>query len=414
MGGQDPNNRDIFLLSSDGAHEERLIDHPALDYVLAWTSDGQHLLYGSERTGIRGAWIIPIKGGKANGTPILVKSNIGPAYPMGCTLRNQFYFGYSGNVRDVYVVEIDPASGQILTPPKIEIRYSEGNNYYPDYSPDGKYLAYSSVRNTVPESNYSILIYSFENGEIRELDQGSYKLNYPQWRPDGKAISYEGTDGKGRAGIYLMEVDSEKVSPLVQIEENEEIYSHRWAIDGQTLFYTKGSPRTRKSWIYRLDIKTGLKEKFQGSPDDAKDIDVSPDGKTLVFLNRNKKVSMRSIPVSGGVSKELHNFEVSGRSIITPAWSSDGKNIYFYSISDPQNAVVRKISSEPQNEEWDLWMYSFEEHKARKLDVKMAHFRYLGVHPDGRHITFSSPGATIPNDEVWVMENFLPKTKDKK
>jgi Tol biopolymer transport system component len=379
-----------------------LIAHPALDYVLAWTSNGQHLLYGSERTGVRGAWIIPVKEGKANGTPSLVKSNIGPAYPIGCTLRNQFYFGYNGNTQDVYVTEIDSASGHAITPPKIEIRYSEGNNYYPDYSLDGNYLVYSSIRNTVPESSYSTWVYSFENGEIRELDQGSFKLNYPQWRPDGKAISFEGKDGKGRDGIYLMEVDSEKMSPLVQIEENEAIYSHRWAIDGQILFYTKGNPRTKKSWIFTYDLKTGLNERLPGSPDDAKDMDVSPDGKSLVFLNRGKNISMRIIPAVGGNPHAIHSFEILGENIITPAWSVDGKKIFFYA------------SSHPQNEEWDMWMYSLEGKNAKKLNIKMANFRHLSVHPDGRHITFSSPGVTTPTDEVWVMENFLPKTKDKK
>ncbi len=399
---QNPNNRDIFLLSSDGTYEEQLISHPSFDYVFDWTSDGKYLLFGSERTGVRGVWIVPVKGGQANGTPSLVKPNIGPAFPIGCTLRNQFYFGYNGSaLNDVYVVKIDPLSGLVLESPKVEIRYSEGHNSYPDYSPDGKYLAYSFLRRIQP-MNRSIRLYSLENGGIRELDHGSLELNYPQWRPDGKAITWEGTDSNGLEGIYEMDVNSEKISPLVQIEENEEFYSHRWAIDGQTLFYTKGNPRTKKSWIFALDLKTGLNEKLQGSPDDAKDIDISPDGRMLVFLNRGKKRSMRIIPISGGEPQELHNFETSGVTVITPAWSVDGKRIFFYS------------SSHPLNEEWNLWMYSLEEKRAQELNLKMANFRHLSVHPDGHHLSFSSFGFTTPNDEVWVMENFLPKIKDKK
>lgn len=396
---QTSNNRDIFLLSSDGTHEERLISHPALDIVFDWTSDGQYLLFGSERTGVRGVWIVPVKGGKANGAPSLVKPNIGPAYSLGCTIQNQFFYGYSGDSPDVYVAEIDPASGQVLVPPKIEIRNYEGHNSFPDYSPDGKYLAYSSSRTTLPNSKKSICIYSLENGEIRELNQGSFNLDYPQWRPDGKAIAWRGTDSNGQEGIYEMDVLSEKISPLIRIEENEQIYSHRWGIDGQILFYTKGFPSKRKCWIFTTDLKTGLNEKLQGSPDDAGDFDVSPDGRSLVFLNRAQKRSLRIIPTSGGEFQELHNFEVMGERSITPAWSINGKSIFFYSSTSLN--------------EMDLWMYSLEERKVQKINIQMANFRHLSVHPDGRHITFSSFGATL-SDEVWVMENFLPKTKDKK
>ncbi|MFC2161306.1 tetratricopeptide repeat protein, partial [Acidobacteriota bacterium] len=233
---ENPNNRDIFLLSSDGTHEEQLIAHPSLDSVMDWTSDGEYLLFGSERTGNLGVWIVPVKGGKANGPASLLKANIGPVSSLGCTLQDQFYFGYVGTaINDVYVVEIDPLSGLVLTPPKVEIPYNEGHNLIPDYSPDGKYLAYAFLRRLQP-MEISIRLYSLENGGIRELDQGSCDLNYPQWRPDGEAISWEGTDGDGKRGIYLMDLESENVSPLIQIEDTEEILSHRWAIDGQILF----------------------------------------------------------------------------------------------------------------------------------------------------------------------------------
>ncbi|MFC2161829.1 TolB family protein, partial [Acidobacteriota bacterium] len=99
---------------------------------------------------------------------------------------------------------------------------------------------------------------------------------------------------------------------------------------------------------------------------------------------------------------ELYSFEVVQENVINLAWSIDGKRIYFYSQTDPAN------------EQWDMWMYSMEDKQAQKTNLKMSYFRHLSVHPNGRHLAFSSSGVTIPSDEVWVMENFLPKTKDKK
>jgi len=193
---QDPNNRDIFLLSNDGT-QQRLVDHPSLDYVFDWTSDGKYLLFGSERTGIRGAWVVEVKNGKSIGSPRLVKSAIGPVYPIGCTRQNQFYFAYTRQLTDVYVTEIEPNSGQVVLDPKRKIRHYEGLNAFPDYSPDGKYLAYISHRSSLPMGKDPICIYSLKNENIQELYPEFGRLSYPQWHPDGESISLEGTDDEG-------------------------------------------------------------------------------------------------------------------------------------------------------------------------------------------------------------------------
>jgi len=411
---QNTNNRDIFLLSADGT-EQRLVDHPSMDYVFHWTSDGKYLLFGSERTGNRGAWIVRVKNGKAIGSPSLVRSAIGPAFSLGCTKQNQFYYAYNNNISDVYVTELDPTSGKVLTAPKREVRYYEGHNYVPDYSPDGKYLAYISLRNAFPVGKKTICIYSLENGEIQELYPKFGKLSYPQWHPDGESISLEGTDGEGRKGIYLMEVDSERVSPIVQVEEDEEIYAHRWSIDGKTLFFTKGKPREKTSWIRIHDMSTGQDRELPGSPNDAKDIDVSPDGKFLVLLNRNViqgKRSLRIIPVEGGEPQELYAFETWGNFVITPAWSPDGKYIFLPLPADSADDLELMRSGTP--DKWDMWRISIDDGHPQKLDMKMARFHHMSIHPDGRHIAFSSFGRAMKYPEVWVMENFLPKGNTKK
>lgn len=261
----------------------------------------------------------------------------------------------------------------------------------------------------------AICIYSLENGDIKELYPKIGKLSYPQWHPDGKSISLEGTDGEGRKGIYLMEVDSEKVSPIIQIEEDEEIYAHRWSVDGKTLFYTKGKPREKTSRIRIHDMSSGQDQELPGSPNDAKDIDVSPDGKLLVLLNRGVirgKRSLRIIPAEGGEPQELYSFETEGIFVITPAWSPDGKYIFLPLPGHSTENTELMRSGQPGD--WDMWRFSLEGGEGQKLDMKMARFRHMSIHPDGRHIAFSSFGRAMKYPEIWVMENFLPKGNTKK
>jgi len=401
---KEPKTRDIFLLSVDGTEERRLIDHPAIDAVLDWTSDGRHLLFTSERSGTMDMYVVRIEGGETAGDPTLIKSNLDPHFSLGCKQQDQFFYGVRNSALAIYVAEFDPESGKFLGPPEKQPLIYEGRNAYPDYSPDGKSFVYISFRSSLPNARNVICICSLESGEIRDLDPGLGVFSSPQWRPDGKAISVLGTDENDRRGIYSIDVQSEEVIPLVQIEETERISAHRWSIDGSTLFYTKSKTRSgNPSIIYSLNVSTGKITALPGSPEDARDIDVSPDGKWLVYLNRSiKKRLLGIIPTDGGEAQELYNFDVMGEFMITPSWTPDGKYIYF------------SIKDNPADEDWDMWRFSLETRHAEPLSLKTVSFRHPSVHPDGRHIIFSTEGVPSHSSGVWVIENFLPKADTKK
>ena len=398
----DPKTRDIFLLSADGKEELRLTDHPAVDFVLDWTSDGRHLLFGSGRTGTTDMYIIRIEEGKPLGEAILVKPNLDPLFPMGCTRQDQFFYGLYGRPTDIYVAEIDPVSGEFLATPEKKVRHYEGRNAFPDYSPDGKYIAYVSSRG-FPEAKKTISIGSLESGEIRDLDPGLNTVNGPQWRPDGMAISMMGSDEDSGRGIYQIVLRSEEVSPLVQIEKTETINSHRWSVDGSTLYYTRSKTRRGSPFlIYTLDVKTGQTRELPGSPENAREIDVSPDGKWIVYSNRSSERILGIIPTAGGEAQELCSFYVIGEMSMTLAWTPDGKYIYFSSKDQLDDG------------EWDMWRFSMESKQVQQLSFKGVGFRHPSIHPDGRHMVFSTEGDPSHHSGVWMIENFLPKADTKK
>ncbi len=397
---QNPRNRDIFLLSTDGMHEQCLVDHPAVDQVCDWTADGRFLLFSSDRTGVPGLWSVQVKDGKALGTPHLLKADMGNFTPLGCTRQDQFCFGYRNSGYDVYMGEIDPVSGQFLAPPVKKVRLYEGGNAVPECSPDGKYFVYVSSRGFPPRIKYVLCLYSLEKDEIRELDTGLKAItmaSYPQWRPDGRAISLAGIDSQGRYGLYLFELESEKLSPLVLFKKEEPVYRHGWAKDGQTLFLTKGE-NNKSSSIYAHDLKTGKEKALTSPPDNIRDIDISPDGKWLAFVDRGLKRSLGIIPTAGGVPQKLYSFEAMGQYYIIPAWSADGKNIFICNMTNPNN--------------WGMWRFSLENKQARRIEPNTVNFRHPSLHPDGRHIIFSTQNEAP--SEVWLMENFLPKAKVQK
>lgn len=395
--------RDIFLLSVDGSTETRLIEHPAADAVIAWAPDGEGLLFNSDRTGTQDVWFIRVAEGKPLGSPLLVKTGVGATWPMGITSGGGLFYGLQGNSTDVYEVGIDPQTGRVSSPAKKAVLLNEGHNANPDYSPDGKHLAYIFT-SSMPaiRARQALGILTLETGRVRELHPDLATFGYPQWAPDGRAVSVEGAGKDGRPGIFRVDIQTSIVVPIVQIDKGTEIYSHRWSKDGKTMFYSTGDRAGKTGSIFVHNFESGQEERISGSPSNAQWIDISPDGKWLVLLNREQKRVLRIMPTSGGDPRDIFSFEQGGNFIITPAWSADGLYIYFFKKQDLLGNM------------WDLYRVSADGGEAQKINLSMARFRHFSVHPDGQRIAFSSMGTNPEQSQVWVMENFLPADKAKK
>jgi len=75
--GEESEKHDIFLLAADGGREIPLMKHPADDRLLGWAPSGDWILFSSDRSGTWDAWIVPVKDGKPQGDPRIVKRNFG-------------------------------------------------------------------------------------------------------------------------------------------------------------------------------------------------------------------------------------------------------------------------------------------------------------------------------------------------
>lgn len=402
---EDTQNRDIFLMSVDGKHETPLIDHPMNDSLLGWSPDGRWILFASNRTGATDAWIVRVDKGKQIQDPEMIKKDLGYIEPMGFTHNGSFIYGVSNQMTDIYSTQIDSESGKILSPPKKATQRYEGSNRSPAYSADGKYFAYISTRNPRPLRRNVLCIRDVQTGEERELNPELKSFGYPRWSPDGRFISVEVEDQNNRFGIYRIDVQTGAFDPIVEVDQV--IYSHRWVKDGKSIIYTRSDPDSkgpnysRSSHIYVHDISSGKEKVLSGSPNDAKDIDISPDGKWLAFLNRDEKRVLRVIPSSGGEPMALYSFEDKTNTVISPAWIAGGKYVLFY----------RDATDSPEAESKELVRIPAEGGQLQGLGLKMAEFRHFSVHPDGQHIVFHSRGAKMSWPEIWVMENFLPKNE---
>jgi Tol biopolymer transport system component len=401
----DSYERDIFLIAADGSRETALVRHTTNDLFPVWTPDGSRIVFSSDRTGSLGLWMIEVTDGKPVGPETLVKPDLGPSWPLGFAEDGTYFFGVLNSIKDVYVAELDLATGELLSSPRVATSRYGGSNDRPALSYDGKYLAYVSERSSVPYpealGSWVITIRSLETGEEREIPLRLSNLGDRSmlwWSPNGNSLLMPASDAEDRTGLYLIDVNTGAISPVVQTTAADPVWAAAWSADGSTVFYSRMAIYGGVSRVTARELDSGdERELYRGS---ASALAVSPDGMELALIEYGGSPSharLLVLPLEGGEAGELIA-EPGGYDIIDwhygLAWVPDGTGLLY-------GKTVRQGSSAVG----EVWHVSATDGSRRptELTIEGGHLR---LHPDGRRIAFASgsPDAW----EVWVMENFLP------
>ena len=407
---EDTGERDIFLLSADGNREVPLVQHPADDRLLGWAPGGDQILFSSDRieNGSLDVWIVPVEDGKARGAPVLVRRDVDrrEIVPTGFTQDGSFYYTVRSPKSDVYLAVLDPEKTKVSTPAKNVAQGFDGANRCPAWSPDGKYLAYISDRESGGPRSIALCILSLDTGEYRVLFPEISGMARMTWFADGESVLAMGGESGGLrlvadktggvrvvnwGSISLINVKTAVVRTLVA-DDGTGIHSPRCTPDGKKILYGNDSWQEKAFRIISYDVESGQKKEIYRSSQPITRMDIAPDGKLLAFLERADK-ALKIMPTEGGPARVLYKME---SAIGGPAWSPDGKYICFATyIKGMQRQELWRIPSaggEPVR--FDL-----------AADGSMENF---DIHPDGRRIAFDSQRS---GRDVWVMEIFLPKRK---
>jgi Tol biopolymer transport system component len=408
--------RDIFLLSIDGNLNVPLVQHPADDYVLGWAPDGKSILFASDRSKTIDAWLITVADGKPQGTPELVKRDIGRVWPLGFTQNGAFYsvLGVS-KTSDLYIATLAPETAKLMgTPTFASLRFT-GSNVGLNLSRDGRQLVYRSsgqIRGGATARD-ALYIQNLETGEHREVHTSLFRFSPPFWFPDGRHLLVRGVSTTSDPiGFYKIDTQTGETVRAVAEQKGDLKILPILAPDGKAVFYQS------KGGLWRHNLETGEAKEIYHAPRPGSttftsvrppatpretehftaNVAPSPDSQQLAFVFER---SLLVIPATGGKLRELLNLKSSEMFVIplTLAWTPDGRYLLF---------------AKRQDKQYELWRIPAAGGEPQKLGSLMEGFRDLCVHPDGRRIMFSVDRGPGSQDEIWVMENFLPTTQTRK
>jgi TolB protein len=197
---------------------------------------------------------------------------------------------------------------------KEQITHDKSIALSPNWSPDGKKLAYVSFK----KGDADIYILNLETGEDKLLVGGQGVQSAPAWSPDGRYIAYSSSQ-KGNSEIYLINLSSRRRIRLTHYYGIDT--SPTWSPDGEWIAFVSDRSGPPHIFVMRRD-GSEIRRLTYG------DYDVSPawspTGDLIAYSSLEKgHYYVRAVTYEGANDVTL----VSGES---PCWAPNGRYLLFY------------------------------------------------------------------------------------
>ena len=322
--GHEEDNTDIYvkMIGTEGLH--RLTTNPAIDNVPAWSPHGQYIAFLRHTSSGDGIYLIPALGGPERKlySPRLErrwKDERLDWSPDGKFLA----FSESipdGRVLRISVLSLDTLGKRVVTTPRLS---SGIGDWCPHYSPDGQKIAFLRSTNY---GNADLYLIPSAGGEVRRLTHNA-RVHGLTWTPDGTHLIYSTFRGSTSQLWKISMAGGEGERIFVGTENASNPVLSR---DGRRLAYVRASSDVN---IWRLEVPKSpgrarpptrliASTQYDGSPQ------YSPDGKRIVFSSgRSGSVEVWVSGSDGSNAIQLTHF--SGPAAGSPRWSPDGRQIAF-------------------------------------------------------------------------------------
>lgn len=336
---------DVWVTSVDGTRDTRVVAHRDNDAVMGWSPDGKYLVYTSERLYYTALFSVEIREGLTQGMAVPILADMGLIGSLGITKQGSLFYvtrrGRRGG--SIQVAKFDLESGSVDSPRDVSTG-SQEDNINPSWSPDGRYLAYVSLRGRQGEIPIIVVRTAGTGGLVREIKPKMLSTDLAGWAPDSKALLVMGRDLSGRNGAFRIDAESGEVSLLLPTLSMPTL-----SLDGQILYYTKIVSGGKEHVIIGRDLATGAEKELIRRPFIGSLI-LSPDGRflatTTIDPTKNERLVLL-VPLDGSTPREamripsgvadadLRQVEGKGSRVAPASWAPDSQSFFARLLREP-------------------------------------------------------------------------------
>jgi len=346
----------------------------------AWTTDGQSLVFSSNRDGSH-LWVVSVNGGD----PTQLEGTGEPVWhPAIAPVGDRLAFQKVTNPLNIWEVDLATKNPQA---PRVLVSSTNGTNVGAQYSPDGKKLAFMSDRTG------SMEIWASNRDGSNAIQLTTVHLaGTPRWSPDSKTIAFD-VGWREHGAIFIVRPDGGVPQPIVQDGNNNVVPS--WSRDGRWIYFASDRSGKMQVWKTPLDGGPPVQLTTQGGFAPME----SYDGKTLYFAKSGMpSPEIWQMPILGGPETRVSPLLRPGT---WASWAETRQGIYFVqqgasgtpllSFLDYSDHRIRAISA---IDRFPFWLAASPEGKALAFDMNSREESHILIE-NGFSKNLSSPTAQL-------------------
>ncbi len=386
----------VFVVPAAGGEPRQLAPTSPVTSSLAWTSDGEDIVFTALAFVREGA--SPVLSTRANtgAPPVLwrIPADGGPAHQLVGSANaldvavsregHRLAFTQQTSDWDVWRIGLRGRTGEAQVPVIASTRF-DGNA---QVSPDEKRVAFTSART----GSLEIWVADDQGGNPQRLtflgNTGS--VGSPRWSPDGTNIAFDYL-AEGDTGADVLVVSASGGPPRRVTTSPSPDVRPSWSSDGRFIYFASHRSGEWQVWKVPFEGETVGSARPVTRGGGYSSIE-SPDGKYLYFSRRlslpeDPRNAIWRVPVQGGEEEVVIDSLLSSDT----NWDVTAEGIYF---------VDRRPEDPPSRVRWVVRFFSF--HERRVSDVST--LRYPP--------RLAGPALSVSSGGRWLLVSQLQEESD--